>query len=140
MRSPLNRVAAMLVAITAFLLVVAAPAHAQVYCDQTALYDASTNGATQVIAAPGVNARIWICGYVVFTGSSATNVGLVYGTGTNCGTGQTKLTPAWQLPANFGLPDNSSNFAGLMAPPAQAVCVNTSAGNPVQARISYRVF
>lgn len=124
----------------ALLFAIAAPAHAQVYCDQTALYDASTNGATQVIAAPGVNARIWICGYVVFTGSSATNVGLVYGTGTNCATGQVKLTPAWQLPANGGIAENNGNFVGLLVPAAQAVCVNASAGNPVQARISYRVF
>lgn len=117
-----------------------APAQAQVYCDQSAFYDASTNGATQMVAAPGTNARIFMCGYVVFTGASATNVAIVYGTGTNCATGQTKITPAWQLPANGGLAENNANYVGLLIPAANAICVLTSAGNAVQARISYKIF
>jgi hypothetical protein len=119
----------------------AAPAAAQTYCDQTAFYDASTSGATQIVAAPSsANGRIFVCGYVVFTGSTATNVGLVYGTGTNCATNLTKITPAWQLPANGGIAENNPVWVGIRLPAGAALCINTSAGNAVQARVSYLVF
>src|SRR6185437_13159894 len=62
-------------------------------CDGYAFYDASTNGATQLVAL-SAGKTIFVCGYT-FTSSSTTanTVKLVYGTGTNCATGQTAMTP-----------------------------------------------
>lgn len=128
-------------AIAAFLLVaLAGIAQAQTYCDQSAFYDASTSGATEMVAAPAGNGRIFVCGYVVYAAGSATNVGLVYGTGTNCATNLTKITPAWPLGANGGLAENNANWVGILIPAGKALCVNTSAGNAVAARISFKLF
>lgn len=123
------------------LLILAAPVHAQsgpVFCNQVAVYDASTNGATQLIAAPGGSAKVFICGYTIFAGGTA-SVSLVSGTGTNCGTGQGVITPAFNLTAQTKVEDSSPNWRGLLAPATSAVCIKTTAGVAVQAIVYYSV-
>jgi hypothetical protein len=123
------------------LLLLAAPVKAQsgpVYCNQSAIYDASTNGATQMVAAPGGSAKVLICGYTLFGGGTA-SVSLVSGTGTNCATGQAAITPAFSMIAQAKVDDPSPNFRGLLAPPATAVCLKTSAGVAVQAIVYYAI-
>jgi hypothetical protein len=110
-----------------------------VACASSAFYDASTLGTTQVVAAlssAGVGNRIYVCGYTVNVGATATNVSLSYGTGTNCGTGTTALTPVWVLAANQFFVEN--DFGGpLTVPPGNALCVTTSAANPVKVLVRY---
>lgn len=98
-------------------------------CKQAPFYDASTNGATQLIAAGG---SIVICGFN-FWAAGTVNVGLVFGTGTNCATGTTKITPAYQLVTQTGVSDTATFFRGLYVPSGNALCINTSAGVAVQA-------
>jgi hypothetical protein len=102
-------------------------------CNKAAIYDASTNGATQIVASGG---PILICGYT-FLAAGTVNVGLVYGTGTNCATGQVKITPAFQFTTGLGIADASPYFRGMNAPGNQALCINTSAGQAVQAVVYY---
>jgi len=108
-------------------------------CDAHAFYDASTNGKTKVVT--GVSARkIYVCGYVLATGGTATNVSLGSGTGTNCGSTFTAITPAYQLAANDRTGANSGVWNGLASlNNADDICILTSAGNPVQAEIWYSI-
>lgn len=107
-----------------------------VACNLYAKYDASTNGDTQVVALVA-GSSIYICGYGIHVGASATNVKLEYGTGTNCATGTTALTPAWVLAISGDKTVMSPFYAGLSVPTGNALCINTSAGNPVQVEVYY---
>lgn len=131
---------AALVLLPAILL--SAPSRAQqvgsIYCSQNAQYDASTNGATRVFTANATSGRsVYICGYVVNVGATATNVRFSYGTGTNCGTGTTSLTPLFVLPIAGKAEDDSPVWRGLTVPAGNDLCIFTSAGNAVQAIVYY---
>jgi len=108
-------------------------------CDAHAFYDASTNGKTKMVT--GVSSRkIYICGYVFATGGTATNVSLGSGTGTNCGSTFTAITPAYQLAANDRTGANSPTWNGLVSVNnADDLCILTSAGNAVQAEVWYSI-
>jgi hypothetical protein len=107
-----------------------------IYCDESAIYDASTNGATKIAGAVA-GYKTYICGYSFFVGATATNVSLVYGTGTNCGTGQAAITPAYQLPANGGIVDHAPFGNALSVPASADICLKASAGNPVQGLVRF---
>lgn len=112
----------------------AAPVYGQ--CNATAIYDASTNGATQLVALVAKQS-IYVCGFAVMVGGTATSVSFVYGTGTNCGTGQVALTPAFQIGVNGGIVDDLMAWNGLTVPAGNALCIKTGAGNAVQALVKY---
>lgn len=107
-----------------------------IQCDSSAPYDASTNGSTELVALTA-SRTIYVCGYSILNGGTATNVKLIYGTGTACATGSTNMTPAYQLIANAGIVDGSQFSRGLKTASANALCINTSAGNAVQAIVYY---
>jgi hypothetical protein len=129
----------------ALLLGLLAPGHVaaqgtttQRTCGKSVIYDASTNGATRLVVSTGT--AIFVCGFNFASSSGAVNVSLIYGTGTNCGTGTTKITPAYQwgtVTGISGIADNSSVFRGLEAPPGNDLCINTTAGSAVQAIVYY---
>jgi hypothetical protein len=106
-------------------------------CDLHAKYDASDNGAITLIT--GVSSRkIYICGYILATGGTATNLSLREGSDANCATNGAALTPLWQLVANDKIGVNSGFWTGLVTSTnAYYVCVNASAGNAHQAEIWY---
>lgn len=114
-------------------------------CDNTAIYDAATSGATQLVALTS-GKTIYVCGFQFSTSqASAVNVGLVYGTGTNCATGQTKMTPAYPLQAvassgPIGLVAMTPGFTGLRTAASNALCINTNAAASVQAVVWYTQF
>jgi len=114
-------------------------------CDNTAIYDASTNGATQLVALSS-GKIVYVCGYQ-FSNSTTTavNVDLVYGTATNCGTGQTKMTPAYPLQAvtssgPIGLVVMTPGFTGLKTAASNELCILTNAAVSVQAIVWYTQF
>lgn len=93
---------------------------------------AATSGtsASQIIAASGTT-QIFICSLSVIGGSGTSpTFGLVYGTGTNCATGQTTLI------ANFSTTAAAMySFAGppvAVTPASQAVCFKDGGTSPVQ--------
>jgi hypothetical protein len=112
-------------------------------CGKSVIYDTNTNGSTQLV--PTATDRyagnaIFICGYTFTTGAGGVNVGLIFGTGTNCGTGTTKITPAYVFPAVAALAaiiDSGDNFRGLSVPAGQNLCINANAGVAVQAIVYY---
>lgn len=104
-------------------------------CTKSKVYDASTNGATLLVAA---GSDMYICGYSLFAAGTV-NVDLRFGTqATNpCDTGATKLTPAYQFIAQTGVVDSSPYFRGMHVPANNQLCINTSAGVAVQAVVYY---
>lgn len=128
-----------LLAAAGLLLALLSPAFGQsgpnIACPNAAIYDASTNGATKLVT--GLSTRnIYICGFILFAGGTA-NVSLVTGTGTNCGTGQAALTPAFNMVAQSGVADQSDRFRGLAVGRSLDLCIKTSAGVAVQGIVYY---
>lgn len=119
----------------ALLWCMSGPASAQVRCNNSVVYDASTNGSTQLVA-PVPAGRIFICGFAILS-PTATTVSLVYGTGTACATGRVSLTPAWQIGTAGQIVVESPAWNGLFVPPANALCILTGAGNAVQALVKF---
>lgn len=115
------------------------PSASQVQCTNTAIYDASTNGATKLVS--GLTGKsIYICGFD-FYGAGTGNVSLQEGTGTNCGTGTSTITPAFQLKTQDGIVDNPGIYTGLHTVIAgDALCINSSAGVAIQAIVYYTQF
>jgi len=115
------------------------PAFAQlsgpIYCNQSSIYDAATNGTTRLITAK-TNKQVLICGFVLFGGGTA-NVGLVSGTGTNCGTNQANVTPKFPLAAQSGVSDQAAAWRGLQVSSGLDICIKTSAGVAVQGVIYF---
>lgn len=108
-------------------------------CDSHAFYDASDNGKKTLVA--GVTAKkIYICGFILATGGTATNLSLTSGTGSDCASTSTAITPAYQLVANDRVGANAAFWNGLVTlANADNLCVNASAGNAHQAEVWYTV-
>lgn len=108
-------------------------------CDTHAFYDASDNGKKTVVV--GVSGKkIYLCGFILATGGTATNLSLTSGTGTDCVSTSTAITPAYQLVANDRVGANAAFHNGLKTlANADNLCVNASAANAHQAEIWYTV-
>ncbi len=104
-------------------------------CDKSAVYDASTSGSTQLVALVSGQV-IYVCGFVLFSAGTA-NVDLRYGTGTNCATGPTKITPAFQLIAQTGAAYGNGEGVVAQTAAANALCINSSAAVAVQGLVTY---
>lgn len=106
-----------------------------IQCSNSVIYDASTNGSTELVALSS-GRSIYVCGYSILAGGTV-NVKLIYGTGTACATGSNNMTPAFQLTAQVGLVDSSTFVRGLKTAASNALCINTSAGVATQAIVYY---
>ncbi len=132
------RICALALALSTIMCVDRNPAAAQgVSCNNSVAYDTNTNGVTELVPA-ATSKKIYVCGFSFMVGP-ATNVSLVYGTGTACATGQVALTPAYQISANGGIVVEAPNWNGMFAPASNALCLKTSAGNAVQALVKFVV-
>lgn len=83
---------------------------------------------------------IHICGFVLHS-AGATSAKLVYGTGTNCATGTTDITPLFTFtttPSNVTYGSGIGRVAG--APASNAVCVNNTAAIQVSGVLTYAKF
>ena len=114
------------------------PIYNPINCGQTAVYDASTNGKTQLV--PAVAGRTtYVCGYTVFAAGTVA-VSLTSGTGTNCGTTSANITPAYQLTTQTGVVDGTDIVRGLKTNSGEELCISTSLGVAVQAIVYYAQF
>jgi hypothetical protein len=109
-----------------------APAYTPIQCNAAAQYSSSVAGTTQIVAAVTGRA-IYLCGWDVSAAAGST-LQIAYGTGTNCGTGTTNITPAF-APTNTN--DSSPFFRGLQAPLSQALCIVQTGAVAVQALVFY---
>ena len=72
--------------------------------------------------------------------AGTTNFTLVYGTGSNCGTGTTALTGAYPLIPQTGISKGSGVGAILVVPAGNALCGTNSQAIQVSGSVSYQQF
>jgi hypothetical protein len=108
-------------------------------CDSHAKFDATTTGYVTLV--PGVASRkIYVCGYILGTGGTATNLDLSEDTVTNCTNAPATLTPVWQLLANDKIGTQAAFWTGLITSTnGNYICIHASAGNSHQAEIWYTI-
>ena|GEM_PF-5753045 len=118
----------------------------QVVCDKNVILNAfSTSGSTQEVAASG-STKVYICGFTVNSSSTtAVTAKLVYGTGTNCATSPSDLSVAVPLQAVASSAPVGQNVVApsnvvWATPASQAVCINLSAAQAVDAQFWYTQF
>lgn len=109
-----------------------------VACDNSAVLSMSTATTTQAIALAS-GKSVYVCGFVLNAGGTAT-VKLVQGTGSNCGSGQSNLTPAFNLTAGGNVALGNSLGRLLKSNSGSAVCVKSSAAQPVNVLLIYTQF
>lgn len=125
----------------AILILVPAPKPVQaqntftgIVCDTSAKYSNNTNGATQLQGSSG-GSSMYICGYSINWGGTATTVTLVFGTtvSTPCDTGQTAITPGFVGSSSTPpIVDHIATYGGIPVVPAgKNLCVLTNAGQTV---------
>ena len=121
-----------------FLLALMSAANASdpIACNNSALGVTAT-GETQFIAAPTIpGQKIHLCGYTI-VGSGAASVQIMSGTGSNCGTNPTAITPAYPLVAQTVIPDSTDFEHGLKGLTNGAICVNSSTGAAASVLLYY---
>lgn len=108
-------------------------------CDQHAKYDASDTGRITMVT--GVSGRkVYICGYIIATAGTATNLALYEGSDANCATNSAPLTPVYVMLANQSIGALSAFWTGLVVSTnAYYVCISASAANAHQAEIWYTI-
>lgn len=75
-----------------------------------------------------------------FMSAGTSNVTLVYGTGTNCGTGTTSLTGAYPLIAQAGISKGNGTGIVLVVPAGNAFCITNSQAIQISGSTSYAQF
>jgi hypothetical protein len=107
-------------------------------CDSSALLSMSTATTTQAIALQA-GKSIYVCGFVL-NGGGTTTARIVQGTGTNCGTGQANMTPAFNLAAGGNVTVGNGVGVVLKTTAANALCITNSAAIALNILVIYTVF
>ena len=105
-----------------------AAAQGPIPCNQwNFIHDAGATPMTQFVMGDPLR-RIGICGYTLIASGNAATFQLAYGTGTNCATGQTPLSPVIGLPNGCTLVNRNPDIVER-TPPGQNLCaVATGSG------------
>lgn len=104
-------------------------------CANTAAISVTAGNTTEIVALTASQV-IRVCGFSVSI-SLAGTAQWIYGTGTNCGTGTTVITPVWQFAAAGNLTIEGAFWKGLLVPPLTDVCITSSGAVASQAVIFY---
>lgn len=107
-------------------------------CDNYAKLDMTTATTTEIVAL-AASKIIYICSYSLFSNGTTTGT-IKYGTGTNCGTGTTSLSPAWEFTAQTGIARGTGIGMVMKNISANALCVTNSAAVNLHAEITYTQF
>lgn len=105
-------------------------------CDSQAFLDMTTATTTEIVALTA-SRKVFVCYWLVESNGTAV-VTFKRGTGTNCGTGTTTISPAWDLTAQTGFSGGSGVgvvFDNLNA--GDALCVTSSAAVNVHVFMRY---
>jgi len=110
-----------------------------IFCNLTAALNMTTATTTQIVAASG-SLQPYICSYAIHVGG-ASNVKVVRGTGSNCGTGTTDVSTTYKF-GNADAGINRSLPGGSYMPTAAsaALCITSSAAVNVDVEINYAQF
>lgn len=108
-----------------------------VACNSVYNAGASSSTTSQQVAAVA-GKTIYVCAFVM-TAASASTAQFVYGTGSNCGTGQTSLTNAMNIAAGGAVSIGSGSGVLFQVPAGQALCLAAGTAN-VTGFITYAQF
>lgn len=125
--------------VLALLLLLAAPAFAQNPLlpgnNAFSCFVENVTATTQCQVAPAANLTIHITGFTLSNeAGTAQSLDIIYGTGTNCGTGTAAATHKIAFPASIGTV--SGNVALLTIPAGVAVCIRPTAATAFGATLS----
>lgn len=98
-----------------------------------------TTATTTELVALSSTKTIFVTSWDVISGGTG-NFTLVYGTGTNCGTGTTSLTGPYPLTAQAGISKGDGMGIVILVPRGNALCATTSAGVQYSGSVSYAQF
>jgi hypothetical protein len=105
-------------------------------CDKSAPISISGSGLTQIVAASGTT-QVRIC-HINFSNTGTSNVTIEGGTGSNCGSGTTAVSGAYQSILGIALdftPRDALTFAA-----SDAVCLNFGSSVTAGGLVSYAQF
>jgi len=126
------------------LLVLTEPAEAQmvgapsIACNQRFQVSQGAVALTRIVTGTATTS-ISICGYSSNAGAAAATWQLSFGTGTNCGTGTTAITPVFSLGINGVLVDHNI-YAFFTLPQNTDLCLVTTGTGPLQIMVFYGQF
>lgn len=110
------------------------------YCTKSVFGQITGVQAATTIIAGVAGQQIYICGTNLDTTTGTQTFQLVYGTGTNCATGQVAATTTYTIPANANIVDHIP-YAAISVPAGNSVCsVTTTATNVLQWTVYYGQF
>lgn len=109
-----------------------------IQADASAKISISTNTITQVVAL-SAGKKIYVTNFNLHA-AGTTGSKLVYGTGSNCGTGTTDLTDLYDLTASDGMVVGNGLGAVLIVPASNALCVFNNAAIHVGGSLAYTQF
>lgn len=109
-----------------------------IQADASVKIDMSTATTTQLVALSS-SKKIYITAWDVIAAGTG-NIKLVYGTGSNCGTGTTDLTGNYNLTAQAGISKGSGLGPVVVVPASQALCATTSAAVQMSGSVAYTQF
>lgn len=109
-----------------------------IQADASAKISISTNTTTQVVALSS-GKKIYVTNFNLHS-AGTTTAKLVYGTGSNCGTGTTDLTDLYDLTASDGMVVGNGLGAVLIVPASNALCVFDSGAIHVGGSLAYTQF
>jgi hypothetical protein len=112
--------------------------NALIQADSSAAINVSTATTTQLVAL-SAGQKIYVTSFDVIAGGTG-NITFEYGTGTNCATGTTTLTGAYNLIAQSGIAKGNGLGPVLVVPASNALCVLTSAAVQMSGSLSYAQF
>ncbi len=104
-------------------------------CDSSAVLTMSTSTTTQAIAL-AAGKSVYVCGFVL-NADGKTTAQLVQGTGSNCGTGQSSMTPAFSLTAGGSVGIGQGVGRLLAANAGSAVCVTNTSKSTLSVLLIY---
>ena len=115
-------------------------AQGPIACNQWSfVHDVGPTAMTRFIAG-NPTMRIGLCGYTLVASAASGGFQLAYGTGTNCGTGQTPLSPVINLPTGGVLVNRVLDIVERTPPGVDLCASSTGAGSTLDAIVYWTYF
>lgn len=109
----------------------------QIGCNQVFQVSQAATALTKIVTNIS-GKQISICGWALNAGAATATAQLEYGTGTNCGTGTTAISPVMSLGINGVLVDHI-DYSPLSLPRLNDLCLVTTGTGPMQVMIYYSI-
>lgn len=110
---------------------------APLYCNLSFAVSQAATGLTKIVSSVSAK-QISICGWAFNSGAATSTAQLEFGSGTNCGTNTTALTPVIPLGIN-GVYIDHTNVASRSLNQGLDLCLVTTGTGPAQVTVYYGI-